>query len=59
MVVPAGAAVKRAAYDTAEATARIGRGGLWQDAGAVLPWDWRRYSFSLYLTGGVKDEQWN
>jgi endonuclease YncB( thermonuclease family) len=34
-------AQQRAAYEAAEATAKAGRMGLWQDAGAVPPWEWR------------------
>lgn len=32
---------QRADYEAAEATARAGRVGLWQDADPVPPWEWR------------------
>lgn len=35
-------AQQRAEYEAAEAAAIKGRVGLWQDAGPVPPWDWRR-----------------
>jgi endonuclease YncB( thermonuclease family) len=35
------AAQQRASYEAAEATAKAGRVGLWQDAGPVPPWEWR------------------
>ena len=33
---------QRASYEAAEATAKAGRIGLWQEAGAVPPWEWRK-----------------
>ncbi len=35
------AAAQRSAYEAAEATARAGRVGLWQDSDPVPPWEWR------------------
>jgi endonuclease YncB( thermonuclease family) len=35
-------AQQRAAYEAAEAAAKAGRMGLWRDAGAVPPWEWRK-----------------
>ena len=35
-------ALQRTAYEAAEASARAGRIGLWQDADPVAPWMWRR-----------------
>lgn len=32
----------RADYEAAEATARAGRIGLWQDADPMPPWEWRK-----------------
>ncbi len=32
---------QRASYEAAEATARADRVGLWKDADAVSPWEWR------------------
>lgn len=34
-------AAQRASYEAAEVAARVRRVGLWQDAGAVPPWEWR------------------
>ena len=33
---------QRASYEAAEATARAGRIGLWQDANPIPPWVWRK-----------------
>ena len=35
-------ALPNAAYSSAEAQARVGRLGLWQDVVQIAPWDWRR-----------------
>ncbi len=35
-------AAQRSSYEAAEASARVGRVGLWQDADPVPPWEWRR-----------------
>lgn len=35
------AAQQRADYEAAEATAMAGKDGLWQDLGALPPWEWR------------------
>lgn len=34
-------AQQRADYEAAEATAKAGKDGLWQDVGALPPWEWR------------------
>lgn len=34
-------AAQRSSYEAAEATAKAGRVGLWQDAEPVAPWEWR------------------
>lgn len=36
------AAQQRADYEAAETTAKAGKEGLWQDASALPPWEWRR-----------------
>lgn len=33
---------QRSSYEAAEATAKAGRIGLWQEAGAMPPWEWRK-----------------
>lgn len=35
------AAQQRADYEAVEATAKAGNEGLWQDLGALPPWEWR------------------
>lgn len=35
------AAQQRADYEAAEATAKAGKEGFWQDVGALPPWEWR------------------
>ena len=35
------AAQQRASYEAAEASARAGKVGLWQDAEPIPPWEWR------------------
>jgi endonuclease YncB( thermonuclease family) len=35
-------AARQSSYEAAEATAKAGKVGLWQDADPVPPWEWRR-----------------